>query len=37
MSTNVGIGRIGIGMTIRKLGWELEWISAKEEVGTGIQ
>ena len=45
MLTKVGIGIMGLGwgleswnmLGIDKIGWELEWISTKEEVGIGIQ
>ena len=49
MSTNVGIGRLGLGwllegwnrldrdqLGVDKIGWELKWLSSKEEVGIGI-
>ena len=47
MTTNVGIRRLGLGWVLEgrldrdqlgvdKIGWELEWLSSKEEVGIGI-
>ena len=42
----LGLGELGLGswnvldraqLGVGKIGWELEWISTKKEVGIGIQ